>query len=42
MISLEYSLISEVTIVSFYRLSAEEEKYNNKKAEAEAQLAEYD
>ena len=26
----------------FYRLAAEEEKYNNKKSEAEAQLAEYE
>ena len=31
-----------MTVASFYRLAAEEEKYNNKKSEAETQLAEYE
>ena len=35
------SFFSDLSFI-FYRLAAEEEKYNNKKSEAEAQLAEYD
>ena len=42
MICREYFINQSASIVAFYRLSAEEEKYNNKKTEAEAQLAEYE